>query len=327
MSSSPRELGLGLQTDKPVGTYAALARRAEDAGFDVVTAFNDLWFQPSLPALLEIAAATERVRLGPSCLNPFTLHPVELAGQVAALDRASDGRAFLGLAAGAWLETLGVDASLQLTSVREAWEVVRRLLAGDDTGFTGKRFRLAPGQRLRYPVVRREVPLLVGTWAPRLAAFAGAAADELKVGGSANPALVPHMRALARSDRVGIVVGAVTVVDEDGSRARAAARQEVAMYIDVVGALDPTVPLEPELLHRIGALVAAGDHAAAGALIADDVLSLFAFAGTPAEVAAQAEAVLEAGAQRVDFGTPHGIDEEQGVDLLCRQVLPRLKVS
>ena len=327
MSPPRRELGLALQTDKPSGAYAALARRAEEAGFDVVTTFNDLWFQPALPALLEIAAATERVRVGPSCLNPFTLHPVELAGQVAALDRASTGRAFLGLVAGAWLETLGIDTSLPLTSIREAWEVVRRLLAGDDAGFTGKRFSLAPGERLRYPVVRPAVPLLVGTWAPRLAAFAGEAADELKVGGSANPALVPHMRACAGSDRVGIVLGAVTVVDEDGTRARAAARREVAMYVDVVGALDPTAPVEPELLRRIGALVAAGDHAAAGALIPDDMLSLFAFAGTPADVATQAEAVLDAGALRVDFGTPHGIDEEHGVELLCNEVLPRLRVS
>jgi 5,10-methylenetetrahydromethanopterin reductase len=57
------------------------------------------------------------------------------------------------------------------------------------------------------------------------------------------------------------------------------------------------------------------------------VLSLFAFAGTPADVAAQAEAVLDAGALRVDFGTPHGIDERHGVELLCREVLPRLRVS
>ncbi|HEY8316916.1 MAG TPA: LLM class flavin-dependent oxidoreductase [Gaiellaceae bacterium] len=326
MSSSGRELGLALQTNKLPGDYAALARRAEDAGFDVVTVFNDLWFQPALPALLEIAAATERVRVGPSCLNPFTVHPVELAGQVAALDRTSAGRAFLGLVAGAWLDSLGVDVSSPLTTVREAWEVVRRLLAGDDSGFSGTRFSLAPGDRLHYPVVRPQVPLLVGTWAPRLAAFAGEAADELKVGGSANPALVAQMRTWA-GDRVGIVLGAVTVVDDDGARARTAARREVAMYVDVVGALDPTTALDPELLRRIGVHVAAGDHAAAGALIPDDLLDRFAFAGTPADVAAQAEAVLDAGALRVDFGTPHGIDERRGVELLCTEVLPRLRLS
>ena len=67
--TATRELGLALQTDKPVGRYATLARAAEEAGFDVVTTFNDLWFQPALPALLEVAQATSRVRVGPSCLG------------------------------------------------------------------------------------------------------------------------------------------------------------------------------------------------------------------------------------------------------------------
>ena len=56
MTDGERELGLGLQTDKRPGDYGPLAQLAEEAGFDVVTTFNDLWFQPALPALLEIAA-------------------------------------------------------------------------------------------------------------------------------------------------------------------------------------------------------------------------------------------------------------------------------
>ena len=320
-----RELGLALQTDKPVGAYAPFARAAEDAGFHVVTVFNDLWFQPALPALLEIAGATSRVRVGPSCLNPFTVHPVEIAGQIASLDRASHGRAFLGLAAGAWLESIGVEQPAPATALCEAWEVVRRLLAGNETGFAGTRFSLPAGARLRYALERDRVPLLVGTWSPRLAAVAGACAQELKAGGSANPELVAVLRERIGNDEVGIVLGAVTVVDEDAARARVAARREVAMYLDVVGTLDPTVAVEPELLARIGALVAAGDHDGAGALIGDELLDRFAFAGTPAQVAAQAEAVLDAGALRVDFGTPHGIDEQHGVELLCREVLPRIR--
>ena len=158
-----RQVGLGLQTNRSLGEYAPLARAAEEAGFDVVTCFNDLWFQPALPALLEIAAATSRVRVGPSCLNPFTVHPVEIAGQVAALDRASRGRAFLGLAAGAWLDELGVDTARPALAVREAWEIVRRLLAGDESGFDGERFSMPAGARLNYEVERAEVPLLVGT--------------------------------------------------------------------------------------------------------------------------------------------------------------------
>jgi 5,10-methylenetetrahydromethanopterin reductase len=325
VTAARRELGLALQTDKQPGRYAELARTAEAAGFDVVTTFHDLWFQPALPALLEIAQATERVRVGPSCLNPFTLHPVEIAGQIAALDRASRGRAFLGLAAGAWLDALGADTTAPVAAVREAWDVVRRLLAGDETGVTGARYSLPPGAGIRYAVERRAVPLLVGTWSPRLAAFAGERADELKVGGSANPEVVPVLRRWTGSERVGVVLGAVTVVDTDGARARAAARERVAMYIDVVGGLDPTTELDPKLLRRIGALVGQGDHGAAGGLISDDVLARFAFAGTAAEVAAQAEAIFDAGAARVDFGSPHGIDERAGVELLCREVAPRLR--
>ena len=325
MSFAGRELGLGLQTDKRPGEYAPLARAAEDAGFDVVTTFNDLWFQPALPALLEIAAATSRVRVGPSCLNPFTVHPVEIAGQTAALDAASDGRAFLGLARGAWLESLGLDQSSPVDAIREAWEVVRRLLAGDASGFRGRRFTLPTGERLRYPVRRPVVPLLVGTWSPGLAAFAGEAASELKVGGSANPAVVPVLRERIGNPNVGIVLGAVTVVDEDGELARRVARREVAMYLAVVAELDPTASIDPEMIERVRALIGVGDHDGAGALVGDEVLDRFAFAGTPTQIAKHAEAVFAAGARRVDFGTPHGIDERRGVELLCRDVLPRLR--
>jgi 5,10-methylenetetrahydromethanopterin reductase len=319
------ELGLGLQTDKRPGEYAALARIAERAGFDVVTTFNDLWYQPALPALLEIAAATDRVRVGPSCLNPFTVHPVELAGQTATLDLASGGRAFLGLAAGAWLDPLGVEQRRPVTTIAEAWEVVSRLLGGDRSGFEGEVFRLEPGAGLAYAPERERVPLLVGTWSPGLTAFAAERADELKLGGTANPAMVRLARRRLGAAGVGVVAGAVTVVDHDGARAREHARRRVAMYLDVVAALDPTGALDPELLATLRARVAEGDTDGAARLVSDETLDLFAFAGTPAQVAAQALALFDAGARRVEFGSPHGLDERAGVELLAREVVPQLR--
>jgi 5,10-methylenetetrahydromethanopterin reductase len=305
---SARELGLGLQSNKLPGDYAVLAAGAERAGFDVITVFNDLFFQPALPALLEIARATERVHVGPSCLNPFTVHPVEIAGQTAALDLASGGRAFLGLAAGAWLDRIGVDGSSPLTAISEAWEVVRRLLAGDDSGFEGRRFSLEPGDTLAYEPLRREVPLLVGTWSPRLTAFAGEHAAELKLGGCANPAMVRLTRERLGGSDTRIVVGAVTVVDEDDAAARALARAEVALYLPVVAGHDPTVEVDLDAPE-----------------ISDEVLDLFAFAGSPERIAEHAEALFAAGADRVEFGTPHGIGERRGVELLGARVLPRLR--
>jgi 5,10-methylenetetrahydromethanopterin reductase len=97
------------------------------------------------------------------------------------------------------------------------------------------------------------------------------------------------------------------------------------MYLAVVAGLDPTFVLDPELVRRLRAMVAAGDDAGAGALISDDVLDRFAFSGSPDRVAFQAEAVFDAGARRVDFGTPHGLSERDGLELLCKEVLPQLR--
>jgi 5,10-methylenetetrahydromethanopterin reductase len=133
------------------------------------------------------------------------------------------------------------------------------------------------------------------------------------------------MRERIGNPGVRIVLGAVTVVDDDGDRARSIARREVAMYLAVVAELDPTVSLEPELVARVRTLVAAGDDEGAGALISDGLLDRFAFAGSPEQIANHAEAVFDAGAGRIDFGTPHGAPERRGVELLCAEVLPRLR--
>jgi 5,10-methylenetetrahydromethanopterin reductase len=319
------EVGLGFQGDKSPREHEELAQLAERGGVDVVAVYQDLFFQPAIYPLLLMARATERVRLGPAGLNPFTLHPVEIAGQTAALDAASGGRAFLGLVRGSWLEELGLDTGRPLTALREAIEVVRRLLAGDASGFAGERFSLAPGARLRYEPVRSEVPLQIGTWGERVAAFAGGVAREVKLGGTANPALVPVMRDRIGNDSVAIVVGAVTVVDEDGEAARSRARAEAALYFSVVAGLDPTLEAEPELVQRVKRLVDAGDGRAAGALIPDGLLDRLAFSGTPEQVAAQAQALYEAGATRVEFGTPHGLTHRRGVELLVSRVLPSLR--
>src|SRR6266516_6264885 len=300
------EIGVAVQTDKPPGRYGELAAAAEAHGFDVVSVFADLLDQPPLPALLEMARATSRVRLGAACLNPYTQHPYEIAGGLAALDAISGGRAYLGLARGAWLEAIGIEQRRPLDHLRDTAAIVRALLSGDERGYAGAAYRLTAGVRLRYPVSGRVPPLLLGTWGAAGAALAGEIADEVKVGGSANPEVVPVIRdrvaagalAAGRSPaEVAVVLGAVTVVDRDGVAARRRARTEVARYLAVVADLDPTT----------------------------DLLDRFAFSGTPSHVAGLARRVLDAGAGRVDFGAPHGLTDAEGVALLGTAVLPRLR--
>jgi 5,10-methylenetetrahydromethanopterin reductase len=284
--------------------YEALARRAEAAEVDVLSVYHDLLDQPAIGPLLLMARVTERIRLGPAALNPFTLHPYEIAGQIAMLDAVSGGRAFLGLAKGAWLDRLGIEEERPLAGLREAVEIVRALIAGDATGVAGERFTLAPGTTLTYPRVRDAVPLLVGTWGRETARWAGTVAQEVKVGGSANPDLVAVVREWIGNPEVRVVLGSVSVVDEDGDWARERARAAVAPYLEVVAHLDPTLGLEP------------GEA---------PPLERFSIAGTPEEVAERVVGLWDAGVDRVELGTPQGRTSLAGVDLVCERVLPLLR--
>jgi 5,10-methylenetetrahydromethanopterin reductase len=298
------EVGLGVQTNLGAGEYVQVARAAEEAGFDVISVFHDLGFQPAVVPLTIIARTTERIRLGPAALNPWTVHPFEIAAQTAALDVVSNGRAYLGLAHGAWLDELGIDQDRPLAGMREAIEIVRRVLAGDTSGFEGARFRLAPGRGLHFDRPRDHVPLMLGAWRPRMAALAGVVAEELKIGGCANPDMARLVRGWIGNDDVRLVTGAVTVVDEDGDVARALARDRVELYLPVVGELDVTLQLEP------------GEPLP---------LEPFVLAGTPDEVVGRIEALVDAGVGRVELGPPWGTTTEHGLRLLADRVLPRVR--
>jgi 5,10-methylenetetrahydromethanopterin reductase len=125
---------------------------------------------------------------------------------------------------------------------------------------------------------------------------------------------------------VGIVVGAVTVVDLDGKEARDKARREVALYLPVVAGLDPSLQLDPELLAHIRSAADRYAFDEAAALISDDLLYRFAFAGTPDEVAEHTAALFATGTARVEFGTPHGLTSQEGMRLLGEHVLPALGI-
>jgi 5,10-methylenetetrahydromethanopterin reductase len=331
VTAGGRALSVALQSDEDLAAYASLAPLIEELGFAAVSVYADLLYPSPLLPLITIARATRRIRLGPACLNPYLLHPVEIANQLHILDTVSGGRAYLGLARGAWLDAAGIAQQRPLRRLREAADVVRLLFSGDDRGYRGEIFQLEPGVRLAYRPAREDVDLLLGAWGPMGIALAGELASEVKIGGTANPALLPRARqALARGEAragrppgaAGLACGAVTVVDDDGAAARRLARAEVATYLPVVAGLDPPPGLAAGELAEMQRLVRAGDHEGAGRLVPDEVLDRFAFSGTPGQVAAQVEALFDAGATRVEFGTPHGLTAARGIELLGRRVLP-----
>jgi 5,10-methylenetetrahydromethanopterin reductase len=329
-----RSLSVAFQTDQPLAAYGALAAAVEGYGFGGVTVYNDMLYQPAWLPLLEIARHTQRVRIGPAAINPFTCHPINIAGNIALLDEASQGRAYLGLARGAWLDFLGLDPARPVTALREALECVRHLLARSTTPYAGEIFQLAGGDALRWSIPRPDIPFLLGAWGARTIRACIHLIDEIKIGGTANPAVIPQLRSTIAAaaqaagrdaQTIGIVAGAVTVVDRDGAAARALARRKAALYLPIIAELDHSLSIDPQLLERITLAAAAYDFDRAAGSISDDLLLRLAFAGTPDQVAEQASALFEAGVARIEFGTPHGLTEEDGLRLLGTAVLPALR--
>jgi 5,10-methylenetetrahydromethanopterin reductase len=328
---------IAFQTDKSAAEYIALAKLVDEYDFDAVSVYCDAPFQPSYGPLLLMAPHLRQARIGPAAVSPSRIHPIDIASEAALLESLAPGRTYLGLARGAWLAEHGIpERKPAIQAIREAVEVVRYLLEGQSEGYNGQVFSLAPGVRATYPLPGGRIPLMIGSWGQKLCALAGEIADEVKVGGSANPDVVPVIRgyiaageqaARREPGTVGIAIGAVCVCDDDREAARAAARRSVALYLPVVAPLDPTVQVEPELVARLRTHADRHEYDQAGALISDALLEKFAFAGHPADLIRQAEALYAAGAARVEFGTPHGIDPGQGIRLIGERVLPALKVK
>jgi 5,10-methylenetetrahydromethanopterin reductase len=325
---APR-FAIAFQSNKTPTDYRALAEVVDRYAFDVVSVYNDLLFQPALGPLLWMAPLLKHAQLGPAALNPFTLHPIEIAGQVALLDHATEGRAYLSLARGAWLERIGVSQPRAVQRLRETVLLVRHLLARSPEAFEGQVWHVAADTTLQYAPLRQTVPVTIGTWGRATARMAAEVADEIKIGGSANPAAIEMLRpSLVEGCRragkplgtIGICMGAVTVVDADRELARRIARQEVALYLTVVAELDPQT--DPEWLRRVRASTAAGDLDAISRDISDEVLDRFAFAGSPRDLVRQVENLLAAGCTRVEFGTPLGVNPPEAIRLVGEQVLP-----
>lgn len=329
------QISIAFQTNKTPAQYIALAQLVNQYDFDAVSVYCDAPFHPSYGPLLLMAPHIQRARIGPAAVSPARIAPIDMAAETALLAQVAQGGVYLGIARGAWLADHGIrESDRPIQAIREAIEIMRLLLSGESGGYNGQVFQIAPHVRAPYPLPEQPIPIMIGSWGKKLCALAGEIADEVKVGGSANPDIVPviqryiaagEQRAGRPTGTVGVAVGAVSVIDEDREQAREQARRAVSLYLPVVAPLDPTVQVELELIERLQTLVNQHDEAGAARLISDDLLERFAFAGNAADIIRQAEGLFAAGASRVEFGTPHGLISENGIRILGEQVIPALK--
>ena len=330
------ELSIAFQTDKRARDYINLAKLVNQYAFDAVSVYCDAPYHPSYGPLMLMAPHIERARLGPAGIPPSRIHPLDIAAQTALLADLAAGGVYIGLVRGGWLADHGItELNPPIAALRESIDIIRKLLAGESAGYSGRVYQIAEHVRAPWPLPSDKIPLQIGTWGRQLAGLAGEVADEVKIGGSANSDIIPLLadyvaageaRAGREAGTVKIVIGAVSVVDEDRKAARCVARKAVSLYLPIVSRLDPTLTIDPELMARVEADVNKGDREAAARLIPDDMLDRFIFAGDPADIIEHCARLYDAGAQRIELGTPHGVAEAAvGIHLIGRRVIPALR--
>lgn len=319
-----------LNNDLPVAEYVRLARAAEEVGFDQFWVSHDLFLRSAPVILAAVAAATERIELGTCVLNPYTLHPAEIAMLAATLDEQSGGRFNLGLAAGAaeFLKWVGLPQERPLATTRRAIEAIRALLAGEPVE------RWQPEAYLRFPA--RPVPIYLGALSPRMLRLAGELADGVL------PLLFPpeHYETVAPLIREGAERAGRQLADLDlaaciwcsVSSDRAAARDVLADKIAYYGHA-----LSPLIWSRLGltqadfrpieqALMSERDPAKARALVDERMLRI-GIVGTPEELITRLERLVALGVRHLSFGPPLGPDPLAAVEAIGQIVIPHFRAS
>ncbi len=279
-----------------------LARLVEEAGFHRL-GISDVVFWPDCFMLQALCAqATSRIAVGAMVTNPYTRHPVVLAGALATLDDLAPGRAFCGLGVGAGLEPLGIDYPKPVAALRQAVADIRTLLGGGEVG----------GERLIRPAAN-PVPLSIGTRSPQVMRLAGEVADIALVGGrflSADLADTYQVWLAEGAARAGRTVDDFETAprltlccSEDGDLARSSVKRYAAHYLTIIR--PPELDVAPDRMAAIEAALARSrgwyfDHSRfddpeLDTLIDDRLVQAFTIVGTPDECADQLGSVLDMG--------------------------------
>jgi G6PDH family F420-dependent oxidoreductase len=162
---------------------------AEQAGFDgiVVSEHYHPWVDDhgaagfAFSTIGAMAAATERVRLITGVTTPlFRFHPGVVAQAAATLDRLSDGRFDLGVGTGENINEgpLGYPFpryAERAARMREALEIMRRLLDGEKLTYEGDYYTTDRARLYSPPVAR--VPIFMAAGGPKSAALAAEMAE------------------------------------------------------------------------------------------------------------------------------------------------------
>lgn len=294
-----KPVGLILDAEN-ISDIAALARKAEDAGFD--SAWATELYRTSFQQLAASAQVTSRIRLGTAVALAFVRSPLITSLTALDLDEISDGRLILGLGTGAMRTNEmwhGITHGKPVTRMKEFIEVLRLLIGGvhgkTPVEYKGEYYDISTrGYKRPFGQVRDRIPVYLAGVGGRMCRAAGETADgylghvvcslrylkevatrEIEAG------LASAGRERSRFESASIITCAIS---SDKRRAMHAARATIAFYA-TVRTYEPPFRLhgfEKETA-RIREAFLSGDVDSMINNVTDDMVGTFAVVGGAGE--------------------------------------------
>ncbi|WP_194916644.1 LLM class flavin-dependent oxidoreductase [Catenulispora rubra] len=196
--NAPR-LGLRLPPCASARDVAAVARKAERAGFDTVWIpdsqflFRDVWMTATM-----VADRTETIGIGIAVTNFTTRHVAVTANAACSVDELSGGRVRIAVGTGdSAVKTLG-HRPMALARMREQIGLLRALVRGEEVTWPGQSPYAGRPIRLRH-ATGRDIPVYMAATGPKALALAGEVADGVIVAAGVAPPLVERALSFVRS--------------------------------------------------------------------------------------------------------------------------------
>lgn len=329
--------------------YALLA---EKEGIDSFWLGEGYHGRSSLALLSAIAPQTRKIKLGTAILGIYTRHPALIAMEAATIDELSGGRFNLGIGVNVTsLVKHGLTDSAKTVrdqrpyvAMKDAFEIIRRMMGGENTVYHGRVFSLPePGSALNFhgfKPPRKNMPIYIGSRSPKILELCGEVADgvilsrSLSASGSYVKDSLSHLSEGAK--RTGrhledlVIASNLTFsVGRDSEAAKNHAREVVAMYV-----ADPTLTaselmqqhskVKPEDLDEVKQGLKQGGMNRATELVTPEMIDEFAIAGTSEECLVKLEKLSRLGINVPIAFDLLGPNPEEAINLLAKEIMPRI---
>lgn len=333
-------MGIGLLQEHNAANLVELVKEIEALGYDDLWYANEKFYRDPWIGLTIAALNSEKLRLGTFVADPYTQHPALIASAIATLTEAAPGRTVLLMGAGgAAARPLGYGRRKPAVALREAIQIIRRLLAGEFVDFEGEVINFRGGKLSFDPP--GAIPIYLASRGNLTLTTGGEVADGVMIATYATAQGLEHglKRVRMGTSKAGRSLADLEILT----------RVDVCIHPDRRVALDAVRPMVGRMLgssypdktfvtqmgldvpEDLEVILAKKDHALtnkAAHLVPDEIVEAYTWAGTAEDVARKVAEVVDMGITSITF-LAHPYDKTLGtmptIQAFAKEVRPRVK--